>query len=602
MVDPSTSLAFSVYGNKGVYALLLGSGVSRAAGVPTGWEVGLDLIRMMAHVMGEDPEPEADAWYRGKFGREADYSELLDSLTRSSAERSQLLRSYFEPNEEEQEQRLKAPTAAHRAIAELIRGGYVRVVVTTNFDRLLEQALQDLGIGANVISTPEAAEGCMPLAHARCTIVKINGDYLDPQLKNTMEELSSYAEPMNALLDRIFDEFGLIVCGWSGDYDTALRAALERCQSHRFGAYWCVFGGKPSDRGQRLIDYRRAAAIQIESADKLFADLSERVRALEGFGEAQHPLSAKLAVERLKRHLTNRNLIGMRDLLMGEAERAFSVLHRVNQSDCSPAAAGDEIARRLSYYEHHVDTLLQLQVTGAYYSSEDTDTLLLESFKRIFQVKESRGGDRLWLDLQRYPALVLMYGIGLASIASGDYRLLAGLFTLKVREGAGRELEAVAAILHNEAIIGRDQQKALPGRENGPTPLCNRLENLLREPLREFLPDDSEFRETFDWFEYLLALVYVDVTRASDALQPSREGKKVEARGPIGCFGWRERNRDRGLFAETELRKGEFIPEKVTKVLQAGLFGGTGPTGEERFRAVKSAFDRFCPPATWSWR
>jgi hypothetical protein len=36
IVDPYTSLAFSVYGNKGVYALLLGSGVSRAAGVPTG--------------------------------------------------------------------------------------------------------------------------------------------------------------------------------------------------------------------------------------------------------------------------------------------------------------------------------------------------------------------------------------------------------------------------------------------------------------------------------------------------------------------------------------------------------------------------------------
>lgn len=32
----------------GTYALLLGSGVSRAAGIPTGWEVTLDLVRKAA--------------------------------------------------------------------------------------------------------------------------------------------------------------------------------------------------------------------------------------------------------------------------------------------------------------------------------------------------------------------------------------------------------------------------------------------------------------------------------------------------------------------------------------------------------------------------
>jgi hypothetical protein len=34
--DPLTQLAFSIYENKGVYALLVGSGLSRAAEIPTG--------------------------------------------------------------------------------------------------------------------------------------------------------------------------------------------------------------------------------------------------------------------------------------------------------------------------------------------------------------------------------------------------------------------------------------------------------------------------------------------------------------------------------------------------------------------------------------
>ena len=48
MLDTLTSTSFAVHNAKGVYALLLGSGISRAANVPTGWEVTLDLIRRIA--------------------------------------------------------------------------------------------------------------------------------------------------------------------------------------------------------------------------------------------------------------------------------------------------------------------------------------------------------------------------------------------------------------------------------------------------------------------------------------------------------------------------------------------------------------------------
>jgi hypothetical protein len=45
LIDPALSLAFSMYSNKGVFALLLGSGASRSARIPTGWEIMMDLIR-----------------------------------------------------------------------------------------------------------------------------------------------------------------------------------------------------------------------------------------------------------------------------------------------------------------------------------------------------------------------------------------------------------------------------------------------------------------------------------------------------------------------------------------------------------------------------
>lgn len=97
-IDPLLSLAVSMHEQNGVYALLLGSGVSRSAKIPTGWEIVLDLASKLAKVSGEQVErEEAAGWYKAKYGEELNYSRLLDELTASSAERQQLLKEYFEP-------------------------------------------------------------------------------------------------------------------------------------------------------------------------------------------------------------------------------------------------------------------------------------------------------------------------------------------------------------------------------------------------------------------------------------------------------------------------------------------------------------------------
>ena len=68
MVDPILSLAFSMQSNRGVYALLLGSGVSRAAEIPTGWDITLDLVRKLACSVGEECKPDPEQWFLEKCG------------------------------------------------------------------------------------------------------------------------------------------------------------------------------------------------------------------------------------------------------------------------------------------------------------------------------------------------------------------------------------------------------------------------------------------------------------------------------------------------------------------------------------------------------
>lgn len=122
-------LGFSIYENKEVFALLLGSGLSRSAEIPTGWEITLDLVRRVALAQGVDAQQDWGQWYRDATGSEPSYSLLLEELASSPQERRAILHSYIEPTESDREVARKIPTKAHHAIASLVRSGYIRVVL-----------------------------------------------------------------------------------------------------------------------------------------------------------------------------------------------------------------------------------------------------------------------------------------------------------------------------------------------------------------------------------------------------------------------------------------------------------------------------------------
>lgn len=568
MIDPLFSLAFSMHSRKGVYALLLGSGVSRSAGIPTGWEVVLHLIRKLAQIKDEDCGDDPAAWYRDNFGEDPDYGKLLDYIAHSPAERSSLLRSYFEPSEEEREQGLKLPTEAHKAIAELVAKGYVRVIITTNFDRLLERAVEAAGVVPTVVSTPDAVEGAMPLAHTDCTIIKVHGDYLDTRIKNTPAELSQYDERMNRLLDRVFDEYGLVVCGWSAEWDTALRAALERCSSHRYTTFWAA-RGEPKEAAQRLINLRRAEVIRIRDADSFFQELAEKISALEEV-DRPHPLSAKVAAATLKKYLPEeRHKIRLHDLVMGETRMLYDELSEDRFSLNTPFT-DQEFINRVRRYEALTEILQAMMITGCYWGEEKHIDLWVKCLELISNPPEDKGGIYGWLKLRLYPALLLLYAGGIAAVAAQRYSTFAALLTKAKVYKQGTDYPLVLK-LYPGAVMEREIGQKLPGMKDHYTPLNDHLFELLREPLREFLPQDRHHQKCFDRFEYLLALVYADIYHKHGG----------GALGPVGCFGWR-----RSIIKEIEIEVKEAGNEWLP--LKAGLFDGS----TERFQFIKAEFDK----------
>jgi len=190
-----------------------------------------------------------------------------------------MLRDYFDPPPEKGGPAL--PTPAHEALANLCATGRIRLIVTTNFDRLIERALDAAGLSPQVISSPAAVSGMIPLPHSPMTLIKLHGDYAAAGLRNSPDELSTYPDEWNGLLDRIFDDFGLLVIGWSADYDVALASAITRTPSHRYPTFWATHGDGPSETARRLIAVRQATTIETTSANEFLVDLGQRIGRLD---------------------------------------------------------------------------------------------------------------------------------------------------------------------------------------------------------------------------------------------------------------------------------------------------------------------------------
>ena len=70
--------------------------MSKSANILTGWEVTLDLIRKLAELSKEPCETSPEQWYHQKYGKDPNYSDLLEKLLRTPTERQKLLSGYFE--------------------------------------------------------------------------------------------------------------------------------------------------------------------------------------------------------------------------------------------------------------------------------------------------------------------------------------------------------------------------------------------------------------------------------------------------------------------------------------------------------------------------
>jgi hypothetical protein len=415
-------------------------------------------------------------------------------------------------------------------------------------------------------------------------VIKLHGDYLDPGLLNTPEELASYQPSVDRLLDRVFDEYGLIVTGWSATYDVALRTAIERSPTRRFSTWW-VDPGSMSDNAKRLVDLR-GATVATQTADAFLDKVAEATAALAEI-DRPAPQTVTLASAMAKRAIAAAgDRIRLHDLIKEQLSRVAA----------SPQIARDNFqggtlegyGREVEALEAESEILLAVVAIAAYWGDRQTDAWWIPAIadfaERVGRLPA--GGSTPLINLTRYPGLLLFQTGAVAATAANRWDLLARLDTLQLDvSSSGRRGPAACTLDPGQILGGFYNQNGRPtGLRANDSPV-DHLRDVVRSSLaRSLLLTVTDLDRAAETTEYLLAVS--SVYWSGRASEDDAESSNVNAPQRYGGY-WLPRA---GLWGQQYPRISQHARAIVAAddgPIQAGMFGGE----LDRFSLAASQFD-----------
>jgi hypothetical protein len=285
---------------------LLGAGASRASGIKTAgdmiWDFKSRLYRSDRKIPASAVSDLGDSQIRQLLQNFFDASGAFPSLN-SEEEYA----CYFEATYPAAQDRRRyiddmmrgaKPGYGHMALAHLLKLDLARIIWTTNFDRVIEDAVGTvMGTGSQItvgdLGEPQRVRTAF--SQQRWPIYgKLHGDFQSENLKNTADELAKQDAGMRDILIDACRNQGLIVAGYSGrdaSVMEALQGAINNGCGFPNGLFWVVRGQDNLYEGvSRLIEAAKtagvdAAFVQAESFDEFLSDI---VR--------YHPLTEKLLI------------------------------------------------------------------------------------------------------------------------------------------------------------------------------------------------------------------------------------------------------------------------------------------------------------------
>ena len=144
-------------------------------------------------------------------------------------------------------------------------GAFCRTLITTNFDTLLQNALQMVNLLYRLTDRPEHgfAPSDFHVEEAAIHVVYAHGSILRHNPASTVEELGGLASKNVEVLRDYLQCRDVITIGYSGWHD-GLMAALRGCDSSRHKVHWCGVDSEPPPHIATFLSERAGSATYVD--------------------------------------------------------------------------------------------------------------------------------------------------------------------------------------------------------------------------------------------------------------------------------------------------------------------------------------------------
>jgi NAD-dependent SIR2 family protein deacetylase len=232
-------------------AWLLGAGASADAGVPTAGQLIDKLLAILYCSDNGLPRDalDADPRWRDRVRNFYDGTHDLPPVNDNAFYSAIFERVYPDRDARarfvDEQLRDHTPHLGHHQLAALVAAGLAPVLLTTNFDTLLEDAIRPMLPTSERLAflEPESASRA-PFAlatDARPLLLKIHGDLGAVTVRNTTAELMAHDGQLRDAALNLLGRYGLIVVGYSGRDPAVmgiLRKVLQRPNPFPAGLSW----------------------------------------------------------------------------------------------------------------------------------------------------------------------------------------------------------------------------------------------------------------------------------------------------------------------------------------------------------------------------
>ena len=254
---------------------MLGAGASRQSGIRTGAEMVADWLSMLR---AEDPDH--DAVTPGRWASEERLGvDGFDPLDPAASYSQIFARTYRgRPREGfdylETEVAGRDPSYGYSVLAQILATTRHKVVVTTNFDNLVSEALSIYTTTTAVVCGHESLAGFIRHHPGRPQIVKV---YQDVVYAPTPTGPAPGALPTGFAdaLRELFEAHVPVVIGYGGNDGCLMRILTERPLMLQQGIYWCYLrsDGRPRQDILDLVAGCGGWLVPIDGFDELMVDL-----------------------------------------------------------------------------------------------------------------------------------------------------------------------------------------------------------------------------------------------------------------------------------------------------------------------------------------